>query len=63
LTSWKGAYFLATLGAACAESGKFDEALRWQNKALESPQYQKEEGEKARQRVKLYGDRKPYREE
>ena len=59
----KGAYFLATLGAAWAENGNFDEAIRWQQRALESPQYQKEEGEQARQRVKLFENRKPFREE
>jgi tetratricopeptide (TPR) repeat protein len=63
LTSWKGAYFQATLAAAWAETGNFEEALRWQKKALESRQYQQEEGEQARQRVKLFEDQKAYREE
>ncbi|HEY1859032.1 MAG TPA: tetratricopeptide repeat protein [Gemmataceae bacterium] len=63
LTSWRGAYFQATLAAAWAETGNFEEALRWQHKALESRLYQQEEGELARQRLKLFEDQKPCREE
>jgi tetratricopeptide (TPR) repeat protein len=63
LTSWKASYFLATLAAAYAEIGEFDEAIHWQKRALQSPQYAREEGETARQRIKLFENRKPYREE
>ena len=63
LTSWEASYFLAALGAAYAEVGKFDEAIKWQERALESRQYDREEGEAARHRLKLFEDRKPYRED
>jgi tetratricopeptide (TPR) repeat protein len=62
LTSWKSSYVLATLGVAYAEMGRFEEATRWQKKALESSQYEKEEGEQGRQRIVLFQDHLPYRE-
>jgi tetratricopeptide (TPR) repeat protein len=63
LTSWKAAYFLSTLAAACAENGEFEQAIRWQKRALESAQYEKNEGKEARQRLALFEDHRPYREE
>jgi tetratricopeptide (TPR) repeat protein len=63
LTSWEASYFLATLAAAYAEIGDFEEALHWQKKALQSPQYETDEGDTARQRIKLFESRTPYREE
>ncbi len=63
LTSWKASYFLATLGVACAEAGNFQDAAKWQTAALASRQYEKEEGDKARQRLKLFEKHMPYREE
>jgi tetratricopeptide (TPR) repeat protein len=62
LTSWKGPYFLATLAAAWAESGNFEEAIKWQKRALESPRYAQDEGGQARRRLKLFEERKAYRE-
>jgi tetratricopeptide (TPR) repeat protein len=63
LTDWKASYFLATLAAACAENGQFDQAIKWQKRALESAQYEKDEGKEARQRLALFEDKKPWREE
>jgi tetratricopeptide (TPR) repeat protein len=63
LTSWQASYHLASLSVACAESGRFDEAIKWQRKALESSQYEREEGTEARRRIQLFEDRRPYREE
>jgi tetratricopeptide (TPR) repeat protein len=62
LTSWQGSYYLAALSVACAEIGNFEEAIRWQRKALDSPQYEREEGQDARRRIELFEDRRPYRE-
>ncbi|MEK7842393.1 MAG: hypothetical protein AAB197_06930, partial [Deltaproteobacteria bacterium] len=62
LTDWKDPYKLDTLAAAYAEAGQFDEAIKWQEKALEFPEYPKDEREKADLRLKLYKEGKPYRE-
>ncbi|OAI41437.1 hypothetical protein AYO40_03235 [Planctomycetaceae bacterium SCGC AG-212-D15] len=62
LTSWAASYFLATLGVAYAEAGDFTQAVRWQEKALESPRYERDEGEDARDRIKRFKNGQPYRE-
>lgn len=59
-----GAYF-DTLAAAYAELGQFDEAIKYQEKAFADPVFmkEKEKVEEARERLKLYREKKPYREE
>jgi tetratricopeptide (TPR) repeat protein len=50
-----------TLAAAHAETGNFDEAVRWQEQALADPQYR--DNQDFKRRLELYRNRKPYREE
>ena len=62
LTSWTNANYLDTLAAAYAATGDFAQAVQWQEKALNDPQFEKDSGEAARKRLELYRAGKPYRE-
>ncbi len=61
LTRWKEAYCLETLAAAHAEAGDFASAVKWQVKAIELEADPKEK-EEYRPRLKLFQEKKPYRE-
>jgi tetratricopeptide (TPR) repeat protein len=63
LSGWQVAHPLDTLAAAYAESGHFEEAVKWQKKALELGCGDKELAEKAVQRLERYQAGKPHREE
>ena len=62
LTRYQEPNFIDTLAAAHAEAGEFDDAIRFQQKALDSPEFEKRFGREGRARLELYGARRPYRE-
>jgi serine/threonine protein kinase/tetratricopeptide (TPR) repeat protein len=61
LYGWVHAYQFVTLAAAYAEAGDFAKAVEWQQKA-DDLYTDAEDQTKGRERLKLYRDRKPYRE-
>jgi serine/threonine-protein kinase len=61
LTEWSEPGFLDTLAAACAESGEFDEAVKWQEKAMDLVAGDPAKEADYQTRLDLYHDRKPAR--
>ena len=59
LLEWKGPASMTALAAAYAETGNFQEAVRWQAKALELPGAADLIGEKGLAVLKLYREGKP----
>lgn len=60
LTSPDNLVALDTLAAACAESGRFEQAVKWQTKAVElAPPGAKDP---LRSRLRLYQAQRPYRQ-
>ncbi len=55
--------YLDTLAAAYAESGKFDDAVKVQEKVLVDKAYVVKYGEDGQKRLQLYKDKKPFRTE
>jgi tetratricopeptide (TPR) repeat protein len=64
LTGFKSPEALDTLAAAHAEAGDFDEAVKSVKKALDLPYHLPQaQADRYRARLKLYEQRKPYRDE
>jgi tetratricopeptide (TPR) repeat protein len=61
LTQWKLTPHIVTLAAAFAEIGQFDEAVKWQKKALTDREYARSHAEMAPSLLELYEQHKPYR--
>jgi len=59
MSQWKESAFLDTLAAAHAENGNFDKAIEFENKAISLSK--EKTAEKFRQRLKLYYNKKPFR--
>ncbi len=62
-TKWKAHGSIDTLAAACAEAGKFDDAVKWQKQAMEDASLMAREGDEMKKRLELYTAKKPHREE
>jgi serine/threonine-protein kinase len=61
-TGWNDPLCLDTLAAAYAEAGRFEEAVRYQTRALNDPTLKGDVRTAAKERLELYKQRKPYRE-
>ena len=62
LSGWKDPDMLETLAAAYAESGDFDAAVNWEQKALEASTEETDRA-RCRERLALYQAKRPYRQE
>jgi len=63
LAGWTRSEAVESLAAAYAETGDFDSAIKYQNKAIELNPTDAEFVKGAEERLALYKDHKPYREE
>lgn len=59
LTNWKNAYCLGTLAAAYAETGDFEEAIKWEKKCILAGLPEKEM-QQAHKNLDLFAQKKPY---
>jgi tetratricopeptide (TPR) repeat protein len=62
LTDWRNPFHLSALAAAFAETGNFPRAIEWHKKAMASPDFPQSKLDRARERLMLYEQGKPYRE-
>ncbi len=62
-SNWHFYGAIDTLAAAYAEVGDFDNALKWENKYLESPNQSADDIAQAKSRLILYQSRQPFRDQ
>lgn len=62
LTKWNTGDCLDALAAAYAEEGDFEKAVKYQKQAMEDKEYVKAQGESGREALRLYEQKKPYRQ-
>jgi tetratricopeptide (TPR) repeat protein len=62
LDSWKVPNDLGTLAASYAESGDFDQAVKWEQEAMKLTAPDSDESKGRHERLALYRDNKPYHE-
>jgi tetratricopeptide (TPR) repeat protein len=62
-TGWKDFRYVDTLAAAYAEAGQFEQAIRYQTRALEDPTLKGDLRKAAMQRLELYWQKKPFRDQ
>ena len=60
LSGWKVPDLFDTYAAALAADGRFDDAVKWQEAALQSAEFERVHGVGARARLQLYRSGKPY---
>jgi hypothetical protein len=61
LTEWNTPGYLDVLAAACARAGDFEQAIKWQEKALEGMKsFDENIKRRVRDRLRFYRDRKPW---
>jgi len=60
-TAWTNSNCLDTLAAACAAAGNFDEAIRYEQQALDSKDVNSSKRAEMEQRLALYQKHQPYR--
>jgi tetratricopeptide (TPR) repeat protein len=62
-TGWKDPFCLDTLAAAFAEAGQFEEAVRYETRALDDPALKGDLRMAAKRRLELYRQNKPFRDQ
>jgi tetratricopeptide (TPR) repeat protein len=60
LSAWKKSSEVSILAAACAEAGRFDEAVKWENQYLQFPKLSESDVATGKKRLELYTAHQAY---